>query len=249
MGESQHTVNIPYDYQVAKHPVTNAQYQLFVDDGGYTEKWQHCWTKAGWAEKIKPQFEDMPWRSPYRFVEPFSLPSYPVVGVSWYEAVAFCRWLTERLRERGDKQLIRLIRLPSEAEWEKAARGTDGLAYPWGNEANPEKLNCKETGVGSTSAIGCLPQGASPYGCHDMAGNVWEWCATKYGKDYPYSLEDEWTDNYLEGKNRRRLRGGSWYSPVNSCVCASRLSNHPLSRNYGLNSLGFRLFCSHFLRF
>jgi formylglycine-generating enzyme required for sulfatase activity len=241
MGEDdeQHAVTIPCNYKVAKHPVTNAQYDEFVNDGGYTDKWRHCWTEAGWQRKEREN-----WQAPRQFGEPFDFPSYPIVGVSWYEAVAFCRWLTEQLRERGELDKGQVIRLPTEAEWEKAARGTDGRAYPWGNEPDVERMNCNKTGAGSTSAIGCLPTGASPYGCLDMAGNVWEWCATKYGKGYPYDVsENEWTNDYLTGTDARRLRGGSWNFNLDSCRSACRGNNNPFDR---VSNDGFRLLCSHF---
>jgi iron(II)-dependent oxidoreductase len=135
------------------------------------------------------------------------------VGLSWYEAVAFCLWLTERLGEAEQLGDDEVIRLPTEAEWEKAARGADGRRYPWGEEPDPDKANYDETGIGEPCAVGCFVNGASPYGCHDMAGNVWEWCATQWQsyskpKPYPYDVtENEWADEYLEGTNVRVLRG------------------------------------------
>jgi formylglycine-generating enzyme required for sulfatase activity len=197
----QHTVNIPYSYKAAKYPITNAQYRLFVEDKGYTT--QRYWTVAGWEWKEANDRTDV-----YNWGEPFTLPNHPVVGVSWYESVAYCRWLTEVMRGCGELADGWLIRLPTEAEWEKAARGTDGRTYPWGEKFDPEKANGKETEVESTNAVGIFPDGVSPYGCHEMAGNVWEWGATKVEgssysdrkfKPYPYQVENEWTADYLEG--------------------------------------------------
>jgi len=244
----QHTLNLPYTYYAAKYPVTNAQYATFVADGGY-DKPQY-WTVAGWAEKEKPQrgwwHDDndplLPWTGPRDFGEPFNLLNHPVVGVSWYEAVAFCHWLTEKLRADGKLAEGWLIRLPTEAEWEKAARGEDGRVYPWGNEFDPEKANGKETEVESTNAVGIFPDGASPYGCHDMLGNVWEWCATKHDrgfKPYPYKIENEWTEDYLAGATVRNVRGGSWNNESASLRCAFRNYHYPFT---DFNYRGFRCF-------
>ena len=236
MGErdKQHTLNLPYSYQAAKYPITNAQYELFVEAGGYNKR--QYWTEAGWAEKLKPQRRPwhtendpslLPWTAARNYGEPFNLPNHPVVGVSWYESVAYCRWLTEVMRGCGELGEGWLIRLPMEAEWEKAARGMDGRTYPWGEGFDPEKANGKETEVESTSAVGIFPDGASLYGCHDMAGNVWEWCATQSGKSYRYKIENEWTEDYLEGKYNRMLRGGSWLDGSGNLRCAVRDDNLP----------------------
>ncbi|MDM8532252.1 SUMF1/EgtB/PvdO family nonheme iron enzyme [Anaerolineales bacterium HSG25] len=231
----QHPVTIPYDYQIAKYPVTNAQYGLFVEAGGYSEAGRSFWTEAGWGwkkQKTAPRY----WKNRL-----YNLSNQPVVGVSWYEAVAFCHWLTEQLREVGEE---RLIRLPTEAEWEKAARGTDGRKYPWGNEPpTKEHANYQDTEIGSPCAVGLFPRSASPYGVEGMAGNVWEWCATKYGKGYPYQPEDEWSEEYLAGSNRRRLRGGAFLSSSVYLRAASRNFDRPdLSSSYR----GFRLISSPF---
>ena len=104
-----------------------------------------------------------------------------MVNVSWDDAVDFCRWLSEATH--------RSFRLPSEAEWEKAARGSDGRIYPWGNQAPDEKRCNFGTKVGDTTPVGKYPDGASPCGALDMAGNVWEWTGSIY-KPYPYAPDD-----------------------------------------------------------
>jgi len=238
----QHTVNLPYTYHAAKYPVTNAQYQPFVDAGGY-DKWQY-WTAAGWAWKEKEKRT-----APRPFSEPFNLSNHPVVGVSWHEAVAFCHWLTEVMREHGKLAEGWLIRLPTEAEWEKAARGTDGRVYPWGNEFDPNKANSRETDIRSTSAVGFFPKGKSPYGCHEMAGNVQEWCATKWEewnkpKPYPYQIEDEWTAAYLAGERCRTLRGDSWSYDTDNLRCACRDFGYPFNdfKGWGLRCFAVPIF-------
>ena len=238
----QHTLNLPYSYKAAKYPITNAQYELFVEAGGYGER--RYWTEAGWAEKEKPTWGDkQPWTGPRNYGEPFNLANHPIIGVSWYEAVAYCRWLTEVMRDCGMLAEGWQIRLPTEAEWEKAARGVDGQIYTWGNEFDLEKANSMETEVESTSAVGIFTDGVSSYGCHEMAGNVWEWCATKvsYGnyKPYPYKIENEWTEAYLEGNSYKTLRGGSWVNEADNLRCAYRLSNNP---DLNSNNRGLRCF-------
>ncbi len=193
----QHRLELPA-YWIGKTPVTNAQFRPFVEGDGYRN--QVYWTQAGWQWRkqeqiVKPRFwDDAKWNGA----------NYPVVGVSWFEAVAYCRWLSA--------QTGHPFRLPTEAEWEKAARGPEGLIWPWGNTWEAGRCNSEEAGIGQTTPVGQFPGGASPYAALDMAGNVWEWCATQYGKGYPYALEDEWADAYLEPDAGRRLRGGSWYN-------------------------------------
>jgi formylglycine-generating enzyme required for sulfatase activity len=158
--------------------------------------------------------------------------NHPVVNVSWHDAMAYCRWLAEATGKA--------YRLPSEAEWEKAARGTDGRIWPWGNEWDPRRCNSSEGGPRETTPVGQYsPEGDSPYGCVDMEGNVWEWCTTRVGKRYPYDVsEDEWSEEYLQGSAARVLRGGSWFVYRNSARCAVRGGVNPGSRSY---DLGFRL--------
>ena len=191
----QHTVTLD-TYWIGKTEVTNAQLRQFVDSDGYTNR--DYWTAAGWAwrqtEKItQPAY----WNDPQ-----WNGANYPVVGVSWFEAVAYCRWLS--------KQTGIAFRLPSEAEWEKAARGPDGRIYPWGNTWNAKLANSSESGLNKTTPVGQYPDGSSPYGAFDMAGNVWEWCVTQWGKPYFYQLEDEWQTAYLEAATDRVVRGGAY---------------------------------------
>ena len=238
----RHLLNLGYSYKAAKYPLTNVQYGLFIAADGYTTR--RYWTEAGWEWQEKNQRT-----SAYDFGEPFNLSNYPIVGVSWYEAVAYCHWLTEVMRGLGKLAEDWVIRLPTEAEWEKAARGIDGREYPWGEEFDPNKANGEATGVQSTCAVGLFPQGVSPHGCHDMAGNILEWTTTQLAdsnyahrkyKPYPYQIENEWTAAYLSGDSYRVLRGGSWGSGANDLRCACRINYSPsyIDRNRGL-----RCFC------
>jgi formylglycine-generating enzyme required for sulfatase activity len=138
---------------------------------------------------------------------------HPVVNVTWHDAVAFCAWLS---KETGEK-----YRLPSEAEWEKAARGEDGRIYPWGDAWDPLKCNTSEKGPGGTTPVGQYSPvgGDSPYGCADMVGNVWEWTGSLY-KPYHYDPQDG--REQLDAPGSRVLRGGSWPDSQNLARAARR---------------------------
>lgn len=156
---------------------------------------------------------------------PFGAEDYPVVAVSWHDGMAYCRWLAEITGKPYS--------LPSEAQWEKAARGTDGRLYPWGDEFDSGKCNCSEAVTGHTTPVEAYAQGASPYGVLDMVGNVWEWTRSIY-KEYPYTLEDG-REDLVEG--RRALRGGAFYYSRYDVRCAFRSSYKPDARH---DLIGFR---------
>jgi len=132
-------------FYIDERPLTNAEYKKFIDDTGY----QVPYLGYPWSQKYD-------W---HNGMYPGGMGDHPVVLVSWYDAVAYCQWAGKRL--------------PTEAEWEKAARGTDGRLWPWGDEWDPKKAAC--CGVGDIQPAGKYKEGKSPYGCLDMAGNVWEW--------------------------------------------------------------------------
>jgi len=153
------------------------------------------------------------WQQPPRDKE-----DHPVIYVSWHDAIAYCHWLSEVTGKP--------YRLPSEAEWEKGARGTDGRIYPWGNRWDAKRCN---TG-GYTTPVGAYSQGASPYGLLDMVGNVWEWCSS-LNQDYPYNPDDDRED--LEARGSRVLRGGWWSNDPGGARCAFRNGASPGSRGSG----------------
>ena len=175
----------------------------------------------------------------------FNYMNHPMVMISWFEGLAYCRWLTEQFR-KGDvvsKDLKGLdrqawhIALPSEAEWEKGARGCqDKRPYPFEGEIAPNLANYGQTGIEGTSAVGCFPGGASPYECLDMAGNVWEWCRNTYTK-YPYKCDDH-EDVTKKVSSYRVFRGGSWDCSAGYCRCSGRRRALPGFRGVGL---GFRV--------
>ena len=210
-------------FRISRYPLTHGQYQPFIDDGGYTERWQHCWTEAGWAWKRDRG-------GPFSRSNPFDLPNHPRIGVSWYEAVAYCHWLSETTGG--------VYRLPSEAEWERSARGVDGREYPWGGEFDATLCNSMDGGPGTTTAVGLYPGGESPAGANgvgirDASGNVLEWCSTQWRDSYEEAAKDD-----LEGDSVRVLRGGGFAVNLSLARCAYRNRNGP---DDFLNDVGFRL--------
>jgi len=256
--------NLP-PFLIAQYPVTNAQFDAFVKADGYRDAryWREAAAQGWWQEdgKFKGRLDDEPRNRQADFGAPFNLPNHPVVGVSWYEALAFCRWLTERMTnsewrtvDARDVNLLSAIRqqrfvarLPTEAEWERAARGLstgaqdDGRVFPWGSDFDSARCNMAETGIHATSTVGMFLLGASPCGALDMSGNVWEWCSTKWidnYKDYAKRAKDR---ENLEGDDPRVLRGGAFYGSRLLVRCAYRVGYAPVVRS---GYLGFRVVVS-----
>ncbi len=159
--------------------------------------------------------------------------NHPVVWVNWRDAQAYVAWLRESTGQP--------YRLPTEAEWEKAARGAAGRIYPWEDDWDAGKCNNGESGLNGTSPVGMYPAGASPYGCLDMAGNVWEWCSTLY-ESYPYRADDGRED--LQASGDRVLRGGAYWNDREGVRCAYRDFDHP-GGDYDYDD-GFRVARSSF---
>jgi formylglycine-generating enzyme required for sulfatase activity/energy-coupling factor transporter ATP-binding protein EcfA2 len=248
-GYSQSKITIEIPFQISKYPVTNFQFQKFIAAGGYNRS--ELWSEEGWAwyngvyvSKTKGSYEEkrLEDRPSQRRNEPFywrdrrwNNPLAPVVGVSWFEAQAYCTWLGLELGKR--------LRLPTEVEWERAARGTDGREYPWGQQFDRHKLNCAEFWAedenlhwdrwiekrgyenASTTIVIQYSEGNSPDGISDFGGNVWEWT-------------DSWMD---DEQVYRIICGGSWYNYRLYARCAYRDGYDP--GDY-YNNLGFRVVSS-----
>jgi len=252
-----HKVDIPYGYWMARYPATNAQYQAFVDDDGYRNPafWAEAKAQGYWKDGQTKDWRT--WRdAPHDYGTPYTLPNHPRVGITWYESLAFTRWLSKKWPG---------TRLPSEAEWEKAARGGVSIpvtplirpatnltplsslrltsnplaqrSYPWGNDFDANLTNCSETGIGYPNAVGAFSMAKSPYGLEEMSGNVWEWCQSKW-QSYDYSPDD--------GRERlyeyagRVFRGGAYYENNMSVGCFFRGWLDPNYRDYGRGVRVFR---------
>lgn len=209
-------VSLP-DYQIARYPVTVWQFFQFWKAGGYRE--ERWWTTQGWqwvktggwqlfhtsrGPVEQPKFRDKPF---------WFLRNQPIAGVSWYEAMAYCAWLTEHGHLEGWLDDNTVIRLPSEAEWVVAAKwdAVRRTMQQWTSEGHaPFRQNVREVGIGRPSAVGMFPEGASPCGALDMAGNIWEWCSS-HNSDFPERSFRRQPD-FLPGDWNAVLRGGSFGS-------------------------------------
>lgn len=199
-------------YSISKYPITNAQYKEYVKSTG-------CPAPSHWKSKRIPKGKE----------------DHPVVNVSWHDAAAYCGWASASMGNA--------IRLPSEAEWEKAARGSDGRIWPWGSDQPPTKDHCNfNRNVGGTTPVNAYPEGASLSGVLDLCGNVWEWTANWYAKEY-YSVSPEQCPAGPQSGDYRVVRGGAWFFSESGVRCAFRYSYGPDLRG---ESVGFRVVRSVF---
>jgi formylglycine-generating enzyme required for sulfatase activity len=194
---------------IGRYPVTVFEYDRFIAAGGYGD--EKFWEGGGYGEFAEPGH----WQQQLRY------PNRPVVEVSWYEAAAYCAWAEGRL--------------PTEAEWECAARGgREGVRYPWGNE-EPDQFRANyEGGPGQPTPVGMYPEGATPQGIRDLAGNVYEWAADWYSR---YSEAAAWDPRGAQDGDEKVIRGGSW----DLIAVLLRVSNHyHFGPRYRRNDRGFR---------
>lgn len=218
MGSDSHPNSRPVHqvtvapFQIGRYPVTNALYSRFVAATG--RKWVS--PEAGVTERANA----------------------PATDVTWHDARAYCAWLTQLWQQDGRIGADEIVRLPTEPEWERASRGDqpDGgaqIVYPWGHGWNSAAANSEETGFNAPCAVGLFPAGVSPYGCYDMAGQVWEWTTTLWGDDmavpaYPYPYADDGREAIDAGPSIRRvLRGGCFSSTSLKACCSYRGSLEP----------------------
>lgn len=255
------TAEVPYSFYIGKYPVTNAQYERFLNARDYSEavNWrgflkfnEDCIQIGRWHEEGWDWFQQE-MKDPRKFLDKkrvipkywndqnfgISNPENPVVGVSWYEANAYCRWLTHHWREIAESKANiglspRLIRLPLETEWTIAAGGeTPEKRFPWDAAGKittdikeiTKRANVLESKIGHTTPVNAFLRGASPHGVMDMAGNVWEW-----QMNYR-DMKEGWLG----------LRGGSWASDEDLARVSVRNDLPPLSRS---GNIGFRLVVS-----
>lgn len=208
----QHTVNIPYDYWMARYPVTNELYNIYIKFRGGNHPVED------WQKKKE----------------------HPVVHISWNNAVSYCQWLNDLFRGELPSSLV--LRLPTEAEWEKAARGTDGREYPWGNGFDAKKCNIPNvwsnmfSSSSTTPVTKYSPTGDSPYACADMIGNVAEWTHSKHSA-YPYKINDE---QEYENTSATRITRGGVYSLYKDWHVSSTFRRQ-LNPDVVGENLGFRI--------
>ncbi len=247
------------EFHISRYPITYRQFRAFLDD---TEGFNDPRWFEGVSEDDRRMEEQNSKHS-----------NHPREIVNWYQAMAFCRWLSWRMDQVNVRQAASLsksgldvrhaaclsesrlakqladeqyptswqlvglteVRLPTEFEWEKAARGTDGRLYPYKGKYDPKKSNVSETGIGQSSAVGIFPNGASPYGVEEMSGNVWEWCLSDYRDPKLDAAEEN-----LRTKGNRVLRGGSWFNDRSLARAVFRGYYLPADRN---DNFGFRVLC------
>ncbi len=214
--QPQHNVCLTTGYWIDKYEVTNAAFQAFVDDGGYTT--QDYWSEIGWAWLQGQNLKRLP-----TACESDDQPNAPRACVTWFEAEAYAAW-------RGGA-------LPTEAQWEYAARGPESLVYPWGNDWDPERANIDGQ---EAAEVGSYLDGASWVGAHDMAGNLMEWVQDWLSKDYE---DAESTDPTGPEDGSHKVEKGGWFGS-NPFVARSAYRHFEDPPTYGDHHIGFRIVTS-----
>lgn len=201
-------------YRIGKYPVTNAQYEEFIRQTG-----RLATLHMGWEGQRVPR----------------GLEKHPVSGVTWYEALAYCQWLSEKTG--------RNYSLPNEAQWEKACRGGNDFIYPWGNEVDSKRSN---QGCSALAAVDAYPP-QNDYGCFDLVGNVRQWTCTLWGEKrvppeftYPWK-EDRRNDLTANRQIRRVVRGSSFKDNANLLRCSARSGMLPEDVGFSGSRHGFRV--------
>jgi formylglycine-generating enzyme required for sulfatase activity len=208
-------------FAIAQYPITNAQYQTFVSvDDGYTNP--DWWDYAVKAQQWRA-------RNPAPHGMTFKGDDLPRTDISWFESIAFCRWLSHSVST--NTQHIVKITLPTEQQWQRAAQGDSTLMYPWGNTFDSDKCNSGDNGLMKTTPVTQYPTGVSPYNVFDMLGNVWEWCLNTW--------EGDRTEINLRA-SPRVLRGGSYSDCAATLGCRYRSGRVAVDRNC---VMGFRIAC------
>jgi iron(II)-dependent oxidoreductase len=210
-----HTVELP-SFAIDRTPVTNAQFAIFLDAVGPESPEERRFYDVD-DEDARIHQEEGRWLADQGFAD------HPVMEVSWFGARRYCDWAGKRL--------------PTEAEWEKAARGSDGRKYPWGNSPPDSSKAQFDAEYNESAPVDGFPQGASPYGVLDLSGNAWEWVSSIY-LPYPYDPSDGRED--LRAGPVRGTRGGGHDSPSEELTTTHR--GEDLSRNHrgGHHNIGFR---------
>ena len=255
--------SLSYGYWISRFPITNAQFAQFVSSGGYDTAtfWAEAQAVDRWQTGAAQDWRSRGWRNqPYDYGSPYNLSNHPVVGITWYEALAFTRWLNQHWQEKSWLPTHWRVYLPSESEWEKAARG--GLEVtaipliepvsmirhveigrrprqanpfpnritPWAGEAEANWANYQATGIEATNAVGCFANGVTLYGCEEMCGNGWEWTRSQY-RAYPYSPHDGRETEAIKLYHQMVIRGGAYWVDALTISCSVRARRSPNDRN------------------
>jgi formylglycine-generating enzyme required for sulfatase activity len=227
-GDADAAEGPPHEVTLSSHwidryPVTVQKYRRFVEAGSEGYRAERFWTAEAWAWLIRGKRE-----APGNWEDQVAHPNRPVVYVSWYEALAYCAWQSER--HAGWR-----VGLPTEAQWEFAARGPEGRKYPWGSTEPSDRHANFDGRVGEATPVGIYPLGATTAGVHDLAGNVWEWCADLFGR-YQAARVSDFAGQ--RGAANGVLRGGAFNLNSRDLRSASR---YYFDRRHGRSpDVGFR---------